>query len=328
MPGDVDEAERASPAFTHRGDVLATVAFGEAGRSPASVPWLAAVVPNRPIQPCPAEEVWPAMGVVSLAAIGDAPAAADDRSLFVASTTTIDSGADIDAVTFEVYRNLLRGVEQAGYPHVIRVWNYVPRIHETSAGFDRYMRFCKGRCEAFDAHYGNAYSERLSAASAVGCPGDSLVVHLLATREPGRPIENPRQVAAYHYPERYGPKSPSFARGTVAGPAWDGTLFVSGTASIIGHESVCPGEPARQTEETMRNIEVVLDAAGIPGRGGPIGARLRALRVYVRFPDQLDVIRSAILAATRSAVPTAFVQAEICRPELLVEIEATSCARP
>ena len=154
-----------------------------------------------------------------------------------------------------------------------------------------------------------------------------LVVHVLASREPGRHIENPRQMAAHRYPERYGPKSPSFARGTVAGAAWGGTVFVSGTASIVGHESVFPGDPARQTEETMRNVEAVLDEAGVPGRGGPLGGRLGSLRVYVRFPEHQEVIRLALLASTGEVVPTAWLQAEICREELLVEIEAIGLAR-
>jgi len=102
---------------------------------------------------------------------------------------------------------------------------------------------------------------------------------------------------------------------------------VSGTASIVGHESLFSGDPARQTEETMRNIEAVLDEAGVPGRGGPLGERLESLRVYVRFPEQLEVIRAAVLASTGAAVPTAWLQAEVCREELLVEIEAIGLAR-
>ena len=84
----------------------------------------------------------------------------------------------------------------------------------------------------------------------------------------------------------------------------------------------------RQTEETMRNVEAVLDTAGIPGRGGPLGRRLHALRVYVRFAGQQEAIRNAILASTRTAVPTTWIQAEICREELLVEIEATAGLAP
>jgi chorismate lyase/3-hydroxybenzoate synthase len=245
----------------------------------------------------------------------------------VALESPTGSHLGIDALTFDIYGRLLRGMAHEGYPHILRVWNYVPHIHETSAGIDRYMLFCKGRAEAFAAHYGQDFSNSLSAASAVGCPGDALVVHMLASREPGCPIENPRQVAAHRYPERYGPKSPSFARGTVTGPSWAGTVFVSGTASIVGHESLFPGDPARQTEETMRNIEAVLDEGSVPGQGGQLGARLESLRVYVRFPEHQEVIRAAVLASTGQAVPTAWLQAEVCREELLVEIEAIGLAR-
>jgi chorismate lyase/3-hydroxybenzoate synthase len=326
MPVDVDESERAKLASGHRANVLATVLFGAEPHAQRATPWLEARIPNRRLAPGPAEEVWPAAGAVARIEVGGAPAAADGRSVFVALSAKAALGTALDALAFDVYRRVLRGVAHAGYPHVLRMWNYVPHIHDTSSGIDRYMRFCKGRSRAFAETYGNAFPGRLPAASAVGCPGDVIVVHVLASGEPGRHVENPRQVAAYRYPERYGPKSPSFARGTVAGGAWEGTVFVSGTASIVGHASVFPGDPARQTEETMRNVETVLDAAGVPGRGGPMGARLGSLRVYVRFPDQLDAIRAAIRARAGTAVPTVCLQAEICREELLVEIEAT--ARP
>lgn len=326
MPVYVDATERTMLTSEPDAAVLASVRFGRESRAAPAAPWLTATVPNPPLLPCPAEEIWPARGTVSRIVIEGAEAAADDRSVFVAIGSRPDAREGIEPLAFELYTRLLGGVARAGYPHVLRVWNFVPRIHDTAGGLDRYMLFCKGRSEAFAAHYGPSFSERLPAASAVGCPGDALVVHLLASREPGRYIENPRQLAAHCYPERYGPKSPSFARGTVSGPAWDGAVFVSGTASIIGHESVFPGDPRRQTEETMRNIEAVLDTARVPGTGGPMGARISSLRVYVRFPDQLDTIRAAIGDSTGTVVPTACLQAEICRPELLVEIEAI--ARP
>jgi chorismate lyase/3-hydroxybenzoate synthase len=327
MPVDADETERARPATARRADVLATIPFGNDSLEARMLPSLAARIPNRPLAPCPAEEVWPAVGAVSRIVVAGAPAAADDRSVFVAIEAQDVPGAGIDALTNDLYRRLLTGIECSGYPHLLRMWNYVPRIHESAAGLDRYMHFCKGRSEGFAAHYGAAFSQRLPAASAVGCPGERLIVHALASREPGRHVENPRQVAAHSYPDRYGPKSPSFARGTVAGAAWNGTVFVSGTASIVGHESVFRGDPERQSIEAMRNVEAVLDAAGVPGRGGPIGARLRSLRVYVRFPDQIDAIRGAILESAQTAVPTACLQAEICRKELLVEIEAIALPR-
>jgi chorismate lyase/3-hydroxybenzoate synthase len=324
---DLDEAARAQLALERPSNVLAAVHFGVATAPRRIATWLQARIPNRPLSPGPADELWPASGPVVGIEVEGSPAAADDRSVFVAIEAETDAGTALDVLAFDVYRRLLRGVTRAGYPHLLRVWHYVPRIHDRAAGIDRYMLFCKGRSEAFAEHYGGTFADRLPAASAVGCPGDTLVVHVLASREPGRYVENPRQVAAYRYPERYGPRSPSFARGTVAPRTWDGAVFVSGTSSIVGHESVFPGDPARQTEETMRNVEAVLDSAGVPGRGGPLGQRLRSLRVYVRFPEQQEAVRAAILASTGTAVPTAWLQAEICREELLVEIEATARTR-
>jgi chorismate lyase/3-hydroxybenzoate synthase len=307
--------------------MLAAVQFGIDPQPEHADRGLTAIIPNRPLPPSPAEEVWPAAGPVSRITFDGARAAADERSLFVAIEAPAVSNVDLDALTFDVYGRLLRGVAQAGYPHILRIWNYVPHIHEVSSGIDRYMLFCKGRAEAFAAHYGPEFSDRLSAASAVGCPGELLVVHMLAAREPGIAIENPRQVAAHRYPERYGPKSPSFARGTLTGRAWERKVFVSGTASIVGHESRFPGDPVRQTEESLRNIEAVLDESGVPGRGGMLGDRLASLRVYVRFPEQHGVIRAAVSTMTGRAVPTTWLQAEICREELLVEIEAIGLAR-
>jgi chorismate lyase/3-hydroxybenzoate synthase len=324
MPLDVDAKAREQLSSKHRANVLAAIHFGAKPVPRRAATWLETSIPNRPLSPDCAEEVLPAAGAVSRFDVEGAQAAADDRSIFAAIETEVGPVFGIEAVTFDLYRRLLSGVTRAGFPHVLRIWNYVPRIHDTASGLERYMLFCKGRSEAFAAHYGAAFPDRLPAASAVGCPGDALVVHVLSAREPGRHVENPRQLAAYRYPERYGPKSPSFARGTVAGAAWDGAVFVSGTASIVGHESVFHGVPERQAEETMRNVCAVLDRAGVPGRGGPLGDRLKSLRVYVRFPDQADAIRAAILRSTGTAVPTAWLQAEICREELLVEIEATA----
>jgi chorismate lyase/3-hydroxybenzoate synthase len=305
---------------------LAAVRFGP-GSGAFDPPWLEARVPNDPLAPDPAAEVWPAAGPVERFDLDGAPCAADGVSLFVSLETAGAAGKLIEVRTFELYRRLLAGLERAGFPHLLRVWNFVPRINDESPGLEQYMLFCKGRADAFATHCGAGFLSRLPASSAVGCPGETLVVHVLASREPGRHVENPRQISAYRYPERYGPRSPSFARGTAAPSTWDGRVFVSGTASIVGHESVHLGDPTRQSEETMANIEAVLDTAGAPGAGRPLAERLDNLRVYARFPDQIDVIRHAVARCVGGPVATAWLQAEVCRKELLVEIEAVSRPR-
>jgi len=304
---------------------LAVIRFGDApaGESSAAIE---ARVPIPSLARDLPEEVWGAEGTVEPVPLASGPAAADGSCLFASVATPAGAEADMTRRTFETYRGLLDELRAAGYPHLLRVWNFVPRINERSGALDRYMRFCEGRSRAFSETFGDGYAERLPAASAVGCPGDALVLHLLAARRPGRHIENPRQVPAYRYPERYGPKSPTFARATAPSTASPAPVFVSGTASIVGHESVFPGDPERQVEETLRNIAAVLDAASVPGRGEPLASRLLSMRVYVRHAEHLPAVREAVLAGAGGTVPAAWLQADICRSELLVEIEAT--ARP
>ena len=122
-------------------------------------------------------------------------------------------------------------------------------------------------------------------------------------------IETPRQVSAFRYPERYGARAPLFARATLA----CGMLFISGTASIVGHESRHAGDVAAQADEMLRNLEALLSQARRLGCAlSP--AELRA-KLYLRHPRDGDVVRERLRAAGLAA-PV------ICRPELDVEIEA------
>jgi chorismate lyase / 3-hydroxybenzoate synthase len=305
----------------HDDPVLAVVRLGAAASDGTT--WFEASVPCPPLGDG-LSEVWPASAPVSRCDLGSARAACDGRVLFASVVVPVTARAGIERATFGIYRRLLADLERTGYPHLLRIWNYVPSIHDRSEGLERYMLFCKGRAEAFAAHHGEGFAARLPAASAVGWSGRSLVVHLVASRESGRHFENPRQTSAYRYPERYGPASPSFARATAVPSAAGGGLFVSGTASVLGSESVHPGDPARQTKETMANIASVLDASGVPGSGGPLGARLGFLRAYVRRPEDAGAIRAEIERAGAGGAPVAWLRADICREELLVEIEAVA----
>jgi hypothetical protein len=51
-------------------------------------------------------------------------------------------------------------------------------------------------------------------------------------------------------------------------------------------------------------------------------------KVYVRRARDLDAIRSVLSAALRPTAPILYLQADVCREELLVEIEATGETLP
>jgi enamine deaminase RidA (YjgF/YER057c/UK114 family) len=138
------------------------------------------------------------------------------------------------------------------------------------------------------------------------------------------PIENPRQISAYAYPADYGPRSPTFSRASVCRIGDDDVLFLSGTASIVGHRTVHPGDVVAQTRETVRNIEAMIAEANrvAPQAGFTLGNL--CYKVYVRHPADVGAIREALQRSLGASARLIFLRADICRQDLLVEIEATA----
>ncbi len=227
--------------------------------------------------------------------------------------------------TQRVYAQVFEALASAGCPHLLRLWNYFPDINADSDGLERYRHFNVGRQQAFLDAKQSAF-EGAPAACALGTQSGSLHVYFLAGRVAPVAIENPRQVSAYRYPDQYGPRTPSFSRAALA-EAGGGrqALFISGTASIVDHKTVHVGDVRRQTEECLRNVDAVLQAAASRARRAFDAADL-SYTINVRHRDDLPAVREvfetrfgAQAPAARSAV---YLWADICRADLLVEVEA------
>jgi chorismate lyase/3-hydroxybenzoate synthase len=234
--------------------------------------------------------------------------------------------AAFEARIQEAYARLLTLVDAEGYPHLLRMWNYFPGIGERQGELDRYMVFCRGRHQALEAHYVR-FTGRLPAASAVGTRHGGIVIYFLAGKTPGRHRENPRQMSAYCYPPQYGPRSPSFARATLVRHEHADCLYISGTASIVGHESRHVGDVAAQLDETLANLRALIDSTASEEGARFAGlASLAHLKIYIRRPEDLPVLRARLEAVLAPGTQCLYLDAEVCRPELLLEIEAIAVA--
>lgn len=241
------------------------------------------------------------------------------------SATTAGRAALRDAAR-DAYRGIFAAVDALCFPHLVRCWNYFNGINLEVDGLERYRQFNIGRQEGFSAG-GRALDANLPAACALGTRGGPLVVAFLAAREAPIQVENPRQISAYDYPTEYGPRSPTFARASLL-PCADGEfLFVSGTASIVGHCTLHVGDAGAQTAETLANLRAVIEAANGASRIGGYALGDLALKVYVRDPHDLAAIRTQIESLPDAPRQVVFLQADICRQDLLVEIEATAHSR-
>jgi chorismate lyase/3-hydroxybenzoate synthase len=206
----------------------------------------------------------------------------------------------------------------------VRFWNHVPFITEPAdAERDNYMVFNAGRFAAFESWFGGpaAFERDVATASAIGHWGRDLVIHCLAADVPGVAVNNPRQVAPYHYSQRFGPLPPCFSRATrLQHPA--GLTLVGGTASVRGEDSVHIDHLTAQLRETFVNLAALIGAAaGRKPRHATLLSAFRELRAY--YPDRSHApeIESAIRAAFPSLRRLEMLHAELCRSELLVEIE-------
>ena len=294
--------------------LLTVVGFGAprpVGLDPAC-PFVSVNLPH--LVPGPAYEAWVGAAPASWGVAGDVHYATCDGALVGVISASGDHD-DLEEFAFGAYQQLFAAADRAGCPHVLRVFNYLPRITDKLEGKERYWGFNAGRHAAF------ACSDRAvtaaPAACALGTRDGAPAIYFIAAAQAGRPVENPRQISPYYYPQRYGPRSPSFSRAMLCGdPA---RLFISGTASIVGHETLHIGDAAAQTEETLRNIDALLREAGM-GTLADLAPALR-LKIYVRHAEDVETIRQG-LAALPPRAGEMMLQADICRRDLLMEIEA------
>ncbi|HTV86225.1 MAG TPA: pteridine-dependent deoxygenase [Dyella sp.] len=200
---------------------------------------------------------------------------------------------------------------RGGYK-VLRLWNYIGGINDGDGDWERYKQFCDGRA----AGLGDFFAEGFPAATAIGHHHRSRVlqIYLLAGTDAGTAVENPRQVSAWRYPRQYGRTSPGFARAMLM-PAQD-ALAISGTAAVVGHASTHEGDLEAQLNETLTNLEALLASADMPA-GFDTHSPLKA---YVRLPTDATRVRD-LLQRRLPGVPVLLMHGDVCRSELLVEID-------
>lgn len=242
--------------------------------------------------------------------------------LLGAASSPLTNG--LESASHQLYQDIFQATRGL---HLARIWNYVPAINEAGPEeMENYLLFCRGRSLAFEEQHGSGFKALLPSASAVGCPAETLTVVFAASTTPPRHLENPLQIPAYEYPAAYGPRSPSFARASVISDEGSGsaTVFISGTAAIRGHATVAPHNLRDQVNCTLENLREISAACSLGQDLDRHGKSTRHFKVYLRHAADYPVVAAAleekILLSTDRV---SYVQADICRAPLLVEIEAS-----
>jgi chorismate lyase/3-hydroxybenzoate synthase len=244
----------------------------------------------------------------------------DHYTAAVVQKTETDPTA-LRELTRQTYVELFTALNASRHNNIVRIWNYFSDINDGPGDRERYRQFSIGRAEAFEAlGYKDEYSPPGTAIGTVF--GHTLSILVLASNSQFQRLENPRQMSAYDYPRQYGPRSPKFSRGGVVSIPGHELFLLSGTAAIVGHESSYPNDSLAQTAETLRNIDALLTNSMLADSRD----HTDVLRIYLRNPEDYEKVAQEVDAGFGSrGIQLAFLQGDICRRELLVEIDGAFC---
>ncbi|MGL4594372.1 MAG: hypothetical protein ACRCUY_06545 [Thermoguttaceae bacterium] len=240
---------------------------------------------------------------------------------------------------FEQLKTQLKQNEFA-VSQIIRTWIYQGHLVLAEGNSQRYKELNRARTDFFEnvdflqGYLPQKYKESnhvtvYPASTGIGADDMDLVIGAVAIATDrddfiAVPLENPNQTSAFDYGAVYSPQSPKFSRAMAVATKNTALIFVSGTASITESESRYENDPVRQTELTLDNIAALisgsnLEAHGVHGFDTSL-SDMAIVRVYVKRPAELELIRK-VCEKRLGKIPILYTIADVCRPELLVEIE-------
>jgi len=290
--------------------------------------------PGQPVKinvgvPCIGErkfrEVWTSKESTSQHTYNDIHYSINNYAIFGNFLVDESDFPDLEKATYFAYKKIIDMLDNQGYPRLLRIWNYFPDINKTVDSIERYRMFCVGRHHAMNVS--SKTEKLLPAASAIGTHSPGLLISFIAAKDPGVQIENPKQVSAFHYPSTYGPKSPSFSRAILKNWGKHSHLYISGTASIVGHATTHVNDVTSQFNQTVDNLQSLLENTQWEDINNDNRVKLSSIndislwKIFIRNPQDIDNIQSLAQQILGPEAPIIFLQGDICRAELTLEIE-------
>lgn len=211
---------------------------------------------------------------------------------------------------------------------IVRQWNYIENISHIDEGQQNYQVFNDSRSRFYaKADWTLGYP----AATGIGTQSGGVMVEVIAIVGKdliNKALDNSFQIAAHKYsqgvllgavdPCTQEHTTPKFERGRIVGLADKQTIYISGTAAIRGETSLIADDVTEQTRITMENIEHLI--APVMLTGSRTDFEYKLLRIYVKNPWQMEEVRS-YMKSNYPDVRKIYICADICREELLLEIE-------
>jgi len=229
-----------------------------------------------------------------------------------------DLSASREAQTTAVFEGIEDALGDAGmtFANVARTWLYMDKILEWYEPFNR----------ARDAFFRSrkVYDGLVPASTGIGSAnlcGSAITACAIAVKPKVRgavtveAVPSPLQCAALEY-------GSSFSRAVEIGTPEYRTLMVSGTASIEpGGATAHVGDVKKQIQLTMEVVEAILTSRGMGWKDAT-----RAV-MYLKKAAYMEVWQAWLKAHALESMPLITIEADVCRDDLLVEIEVDTVAK-
>lgn len=243
--------------------------------------------------------------------------------------------ADLGAMMVDQSRAVLGSLgavlrkEELSVNDISRQWNYIPRITDIGRdGQQHYQAFNDARTSFYS---GVEWPDGYPAATGIGTTFGGVMVEVDAAQLSATRIvslDNSLQVAAHEYSTEvlHGSKilsTPKFERAkAIDYGAGSVKIYVSGTAAIRGEQSLKGVGIEEQTRATVENIDWLVGVENMAQAGIEVAAvaEYKVLRVYLKYRSDYMPAREA-LEHRFGALPILYVLTDVCREELLIEIE-------
>lgn len=261
------------------------------------------------------------------------------KMLFAAGLSESSDNGDIMQQSLDAFK-LLHAIlmeEKMEFSDIIRQWNYIEQItgivnHNNSTS-QHYQIFNDVRSKFYQlASFDNGFP----AATGIGMEYGGISIDIIAAKLENKNsiigLKSPVQLDAYAYSKEvlaenytmgdFCRTTPKFERAKILISPENKWIFISGTAAIVGQASIPQLSVEQQTEMTIQNIKSLISPENLRKHGITPGemATINHLRVYVKYKNDIQQVKDICLKYFPH-LPITYAVADICRPELLVEIE-------
>ncbi|MCK5055166.1 MAG: hypothetical protein KAT34_00805 [Candidatus Aminicenantes bacterium] len=264
----------------------------------------------------------------------------DFKEVYAAGCTAAVTNSDVyrqSKTSFDKMKQILEK-ENLEFSDVLRQWNYIENI----TGSTRFEDGDKQNYQVFNdvrsIYYDTAdFTKGYPAATGIGMNCGGIVLEFIAAKEADGirifSIRNPDQVNAHQYDRSYlvgqaiklvrEKTTPKFERAKLLANDSSYFVYISGTAAIKGQEVVAIGDVQAQTHITTENIARLISHDNLKKHGLTINHNsdpLSYVRVYVKREGDIPQVKK-ICSEYYEDVPSLYLISDICRDDLLVEIE-------